>query len=234
MHRKEVNERSPLRVLEHSIHGGLGRGNLGVVVARHGTGKTPFLVGVALDDLMRGRPVLHVCIDQSLDHARSFYDEIFIDLAHAEALEDVWKVRLDVERARRIYSYDRPSFSIGRIREALAFERQFTDFQPAAIIIDGLQFETLTPGDLAELRAIARGADAELWMSAVTHRELQRNARGVPEPVAHLEGSIDVILGMRHDGRAVHVSLLKDHDSPEVSELRLALDPTTMLLVEER
>ena len=48
MHRKELNERSPLRVLEESIHGGLGRGNVGVIVARKGVGKTAFLVGVAL------------------------------------------------------------------------------------------------------------------------------------------------------------------------------------------
>ena len=40
MHRKELNERSPIRVLEASIHGGLGSGNIGVVVARHGVGKT--------------------------------------------------------------------------------------------------------------------------------------------------------------------------------------------------
>ena len=56
MYRKELNERSPLRLLENSIHGGLGRGNLGVVVARHGVGKTAFLVGVALDDLLRSKP----------------------------------------------------------------------------------------------------------------------------------------------------------------------------------
>ena len=59
MYRKELNERSPLRLFEHSIHGGLGRGNVGVVVARHGIGKTAFLVGIALDDAMRGRKVLH-------------------------------------------------------------------------------------------------------------------------------------------------------------------------------
>ena len=29
MYRKELNERSPLRLFEHSIHGGLGRGNVG-------------------------------------------------------------------------------------------------------------------------------------------------------------------------------------------------------------
>jgi len=43
-----------------------------------------------------------------------------------------------------------------------------------------------------------------------------------------------VILRMAHDTKAVHVSLLKDHDNPEVSDLKLALDPRTMLLVRER
>jgi len=37
---KELTERSPMRVFENSIHGGLGTGNIGVVVARHGVGKT--------------------------------------------------------------------------------------------------------------------------------------------------------------------------------------------------
>jgi hypothetical protein len=38
MYRKDVNERSPMRVFEKSIHGGLGRGNVGVVAARAGVG----------------------------------------------------------------------------------------------------------------------------------------------------------------------------------------------------
>ena len=36
MFTKEINERSPLRVFEISIHGGLGKGNLGVVMSRAG------------------------------------------------------------------------------------------------------------------------------------------------------------------------------------------------------
>ena len=43
MYTKEINERSPLRVFERSIHGGLGKGNLGVVMSRAGVGKTAFL-----------------------------------------------------------------------------------------------------------------------------------------------------------------------------------------------
>jgi len=42
-----------------------------------------------------------------------------------------------------------------------------------------------------------------------------------------------VILSMAHDGKTVHVGLHKDHDNPNVSDLKLALDPTTMLLVRD-
>ena len=38
---------------------------------------------------------------------------------------------------------------------------------------------------------------------------------------------------LAHDGKNVHVSLLKDHDNPRPSPARLALDPVTMLLIEE-
>jgi len=233
MQQKELNERSPLRVLDQSIHGGLGRGNIGVVVARHGVGKTAFLVGVALDELLRGRHVLHVSLDQTAERVRAYYDEIFAELSHAEGLADVWEVRLDLERHRRIHCYLGGTFSLERLREALAFMKQHGDFTPQALLIDGYDFASTTRADVQGLRVIARELDAELWMSAVTSRVAPRDVHGVPEPVAHLRDVIDVILYMAHDGRAVHVGLLKDHDNPDVSELKLALDPTTLLLFRE-
>lgn len=89
MYRKDVNERSPLRILEKSSHGGLGRGNLGVAMARAGVGKTAFLVHVALDDLMRDRKVLHVSLDSPVDHVKSWYDAVFQDLVKTAELSDI-------------------------------------------------------------------------------------------------------------------------------------------------
>ena len=71
-----------------------------------------------------------------------------------------------------------------------------------------------------------------MWLSAVTHRDSARSEAGVPEPVARHADSLDVILSLAHDGEAVQLGLLKDHDNPRISELKLALDPRTMLLVE--
>ena len=51
MYREFLSARSPLRLLEQGLHGGLGKGNIGVVLAGPGVGKSSFLVGVALDFL---------------------------------------------------------------------------------------------------------------------------------------------------------------------------------------
>lgn len=233
MRRKELNERSPVRLLDASIHGGLGKGNIAAVIARHGVGKTAFLVGVALDDLMRGRKVLHVSLEESSERVRSFYDEIFGDLAHERELEDVWKVRLELERNRRIHSYLDGTFSIKKLRDAISFMRNHGDFHPAAIMLDGFPLAGTTGEEIDELRAIIKELDAELWMTAVTHREAETDGAGYPTPVAGLVDKIDVILQMAHDTKAVHITLLKDHDNPNVSNLMLALDPTTMLLKKE-
>lgn len=233
MHRKDLNERSPLRVLEQSMHGGLGRGKLGVVIARHGVGKTAFLVGVALDDLMRGKNVLHVTLDQPLEKVVAFYDDIFQDLAHSQELEDVWQAKLDCERHRRIQSSRSANFNPAKLKAIVDFWKDNDNFTPTAIILEGFPFESTSVEDLGVLREIAQEFDCELWMSAVTTRSAERNSRGVPEPIARLEKSMDVILTMAHDGEAVHVGLHKDHDNSNVSELKLALDPTTMLLMAE-
>jgi hypothetical protein len=231
MHLKELNERSPLRLLEESIHGGLGPGNLGVVVARHGVGKTAFLVGVALDDLFRGRRVLHVSIGRTIEHIREYYDEVFFDLATKAKLEGAAEIRREMERRRHIKAFLKGTFSVAKLREHITMLRNLLDFTPAAIMMDGYDFDSATPEELGEFRAIAGDLKAEFWMSAHTHRESKRDAEGVPEPVAAVKHAIDVILAMAHDGKSVHLRLLKDHDNPHVSDLSLALDPTTMLLV---
>src|SRR5881275_1203609 len=168
MYRKELNERNPLRLFEHSIHGGLGRGNMGVVVARHGIGKTAFLVGVALDDAMRGRKVLHVSLDKTVDHLREFYDEIFMDLAHSAHLEDLATARLEMERNRMIHTYTGKSFTIHKLRHSINFLKENAHFDPACLILQGFDFDRATVQDMEAFQELAGQFNIEMWMSAVT------------------------------------------------------------------
>src|SRR5438477_1329671 len=231
MYRKELNERNPLRLFEHSIHGGLSNGNIGVVVARHGIGKTAFLVGIALDEAMRGRKALHVSLDKTVDHIREFYDEIFMDLAHSAHLEDLPTERLEMERNRIIHTYPGKSFTIDKLRHSINFLKENAHFDPACLILQGFDFEPASLPIIEAFRQLAGEFNVEMWMSAITHRGVPLNEHGIPEPLARLASAIAVIVQMADGSDGVQLSLLKDHNNPNVAKLTLALDPSTMLLV---
>ena len=80
---------------------------------------------------------------------------------------------------------------------------------------------------------LAADFNVEMWMAAVTHRGVPSNEYGIPEPLPKLASAIAVIVQMTDHSDGVYLSLLKDHDNPEVAKLTLALDPSTMLLVKE-
>lgn len=233
MYAKQVHERSPLRLFERSIHGGLGKGNIGVVASRAGTGKTSFLVGIALDDLMRGRKVCHVALEQSVEHVREYYDEVFSDLARQTRLTDAPFTRVEVERARHIHTFLGHSFSMVKFKEMLEFLREHLHFEPDLVVLDGFEFGGDHYDELAEMREIVRRRGCELWMSVRTHRDAPPAKTGsLPSPIARYGDLLSVVVSLESVGDTVRLRLEKDHDSTKLSDLYLDLDPQTMLLVE--
>lgn len=229
---KELRERSPLRLFERSLHGGLGRGNLGVVCAGHGVGKTAFLVCIALDHLMRGHQVLHIALDQPVDRVRNYYDEIYAELVRTENLENAAETRVEVERNRRIHTYQEHCFSVESLHTTLDFMHKHTDLAPTIMVLDGFEWENGTDAELRELKKIAQERNVELWMSAQAPRdEVSDHPRGYPVTVAPLESWLDVIVRLLPENGTVRLTLLKERDNPEPASVSVSLDPTTLLLV---
>ncbi len=227
MYRRFLNARSPLRLLEKGLHGGLGRGNLGLVLAGPGVGKTAFLVGVALDDLMRGEPVLHITLDHTVTHVRDHYDTVFEDLAQSTHLENASVVHTEADRLRRIRAYPPSDFDAKRLREAIELEAE-VGAKPALIVVDGLDVAERTPAELADWQEIAREAEAEIWISAPASDEAIPE---LPAELKALEPHFGVVLALEPGDRVVGLRALKDHDSADTSALHVALDPRTLLLV---
>ena len=227
MYRKFLNARSPLRLLEKGLHGGLGPGNLGVVLAGHGVGKRAFLVGVALDELMRGGCVLHVCVGDPVSHVRAHYDTVFEDLAATTHLEDEAAVHADVDRHRRIRVYPPDALTPSKLREAVKLESE-AGSKPSLVILEGLDCDAMRRDDLAELKALATELEAEFWLSATNAEE---QVSQVPESLEHLDDLVSVILALEPGEEAVALRALKDHDNPDLTALHVALDPRTLLLI---
>jgi hypothetical protein len=225
MYRKFLNARSPLRLLEKGLHGGLGKGNVGLLLAGPGVGKTACLVGIALDDLLRGGHVLHVALDEPVAHVRAFYDTVFEDLTSTTHLADAARVRSEVDRRRSIRAYPAPGFSAAKLREAVKFESE-AGGRPELVIVDGLDL-AVPRDEVLERRALAGELQAEIWLSASLKDE---RVRGLPAEIRPIEDLLSVILALEPGDSAVALRALKDHGSPDLSSLHVALDPKTLLL----
>ncbi len=182
MDRNEMYKQSPLRILERARSGkadggdaaaaahGLGRGNLGVVMARAGVGKTAFLVHIALDSLLRDRKVLHVSLDAPVDHVHSWYEAVFRDLAQAAQLADVPAATELVHKNRIIQAYTmhghgagQSAFSVEKLKSAIELLAQHANFRPDVLVVDAFDWTRTNDKELEALLAIAKEHDLELW-----------------------------------------------------------------------
>ena len=77
MLKEEFIQKSPVRIFEKSIEGGLHSGNIGVLASKKGIGKTSVLVQIALDKLMQGEKVIHVSFNAQNSYIISCYENIF-------------------------------------------------------------------------------------------------------------------------------------------------------------
>ncbi len=221
-----LNARSPMRLLEKGLHGGLGAGNLGLVVAGPGVGKTSFLVCVGLDALLRGHQVLHVSLDHTVSHVRTYYDTLFEDLASSAHLEDEAVTHAEIDRRRSIRAYPRASFTAAKLREAVKIESE-AGVRPNLLIVEGFDFEGASRDEVLGFKALAEELQAEMWHSVTCDQERFAEPPPAVVAVAHAMG---VIVALEPAGEHVALRALKDHDNEDLSALHVHLDPRTLLL----
>jgi hypothetical protein len=156
---------------------------------------------------------------------RAYYDTVFDELASSTHLEDAARVHTDVDKNRRIRAYPPGDFSVAKLREAVKLESE-SGAPPALVVIEGLDLDAAGPDDVGELKALASELSVEVWLSATSHRDAQ-----MPESVERMLDRFSVVLALEPDSEVVRLRALKDHENPDVSDLHVALDPKSLLLV---
>jgi len=235
MLKEDLIKRSPVRVLEKSIHGGLGKGNLGVVTARQGVGKTACLAHMAIDKMMRGQNVLHISFTNDPHHVENWYRQLFDELADQYKLNQAYDVFDEIRNHRLIINFKHQNITFDHIRKMINEIEGGSDFSPDIIIVDGRDIEQLSPETLSGWKEFAKNQNAAIWFAAILHREnLQLDERGIPFPVNRFTDLFSVIIMLEPKHDYIDMKLLKDHDSDDIDKLRLKLDPHTMLISNHR
>ena len=221
---------SPLKLLEMSSGDGLGKGNLGVLMARAGVGKTACLIHIAFDMLFRKKRLVHVSLEDTPEKVTSYYNVIFSDLVKALEIRDETEGRMLLERNRMILAYLHKSFEIDRLRRNLNNLREQIEFIPDILIVDGLDFEKVDAETMQGFKNVAGEFNVEIWFSALSHRHItDKNEKGIPYPCNRVDEFLSVVIHLDPGESGIFLKLIKDHDYEVNDDSYIRLDPNTFL-----
>lgn len=233
MVKSELIRRSPLRIFEKSIHGGLGNGNIGVIASRKGVGKTACLVHIGTDKLLQGKHIIHVSFSSRVDHIITWYEDIFREIARKRDLESAISVHDELVKNRVIMNFNREGLTPEHILSSLTSMITDGHFAADCIIIDGYDIEKAERQGLKALEDFARKINLEVWFSlSLKGEEPLFDDRGVPNILKPHLDSLAVVVTLVYSGEYVHLQAVKDHETIDLREMNLKLDPKTLLIAE--
>ena len=217
----ELDDRTPVRALTQYLGGELKAGQIAFITAKPGTGKSQLLVHLALDRLLREQNVLHVALEESVEHVRTHYDQVFRALTGKARAQERASALVSAERHRMIHTWFGRQFSVDALVRSLDLLSEMAGFQPGLVVVDGVagpETDQIAKG----LAALARTRDLAVWFTL---------AESEAAPDAALW--VDVRVGLRLAPDATSVRLTRLDGDGQAEDLPLCLDPATMLVLRD-
>lgn len=230
---QELNALSPLRAFDESLNGGLGKGNLGVLVSRHGIGKTACLVHLATDKLFRNEHIIHVSFSGNVEHVINWYKEVFRQISENRSLEDAAEIYNEILADRVVMNFSQENVTIEKVLSSLETLIRQGSFNADAVMFDGYKLTIATEDDVRKIKQFAMDMRIEVWFSVSPVKpDVVFDENGVPSTILKYEELIDVLIGLKYNEAMdkVIMTLVKDGDQIDPKPMRVTLDPKTMLI----
>jgi hypothetical protein len=209
-------------------------GEVGVLLADAGVGKTACLTQIALEHLLRGLPVLHVCVDEVPDKIKVWYKELMRSIVSERPEQDLSSMQRRIEPLRFILAYLHRTFNPEKLEQSFRNLKEQAKFCPSMVVLDGLDFDQVSRKTIETLKSFAESNMISLWMSARTHRHIPTvNEKGIPYPCHEIDDLIDAIVLLKSVPGMIQVSVLKHNGRyrPEYSEV--LINPQTFLVLKD-
>ena len=223
----ELIERSPIRIFEKSVSGGLGAGNIGVVTSKEGVGKTAFLVQLGLDKMLQDKHIVHVSFSDKVDHILGWYQNLFMELSASKKVDNPVAVYDNICKNRIILNFNSEKVTIEESLERVKLLISDARYNVDALYFDGLVVDTLKKEDFDALRQFAQNLNVEIWLS-LTVKQWDEN--GVAPSVKKFLDDMDILIDIRYKDDHIQLEVAKDRDDVQLQNTQLKLDRSTFLL----
>ncbi len=231
MVKSELLKRSPLRILEKSLQGGLKKGEIGVLASKKGVGKTACLVHIAVDRLFQGKYVIHVSYASRVDYIINWYKDIFKEIAKKQKIEPSLEIHNEIIKNRVIMNFNQQGTRTEQVLKSIEAMIRHGDFAADTVIVDGFDFTKSAPEDFGRFKDFAQKTGVEIWFSAsLKERKPLFDEKGYPTALVNFIEKIDVLLTLKYKDRFIRLDVVKNREYPTTGKPPLRLDPATFLM----
>jgi KaiC/GvpD/RAD55 family RecA-like ATPase len=234
MVKEELIQRSPIRLFEQSIHGGLKAGEIGIIASPAGIGKTSVLVQLALDKLLQGKKIIHVSFTQHAHYVLAWYEDIFEEFISKKNLENSSEVKNELVKNRVLMNFNQGGISKDQILISLRAMIKAGGFSAESVIMDGFDFSYASYECMANVKSFAQELGLSVWYSCTVNGNGQYDKEKIPLLVKDFADIIDVVIVLDPKPSHIELTVSKDRVSRNTKVLAMRLDPKTLLINNEQ
>ncbi len=217
MEKKDLIEHSPIRYFDKATNAGLKAGEMGLITAKKGLGKTSVLVQFGIDSLLDDKVLVHVSFDQQSSNVISWYSSILAEVAKKKKF-NIDDLAEDIVRNRTILNFNQETFTLPKVVNTLNALKE-GGINLNTIVVDGLDMNKVEKADLDCFAKFVKANKMTAWFSFTSETDKLKDI--LPSE------KIDQFATVAHlaaEGKDLTLTVLKN------GEGKVNLDPKTLLI----
>lgn len=224
----DLIEKSPIRKFESALHGGLEHGEVGVITSKKGIGKSSFLVQLGLDQLLKGKSLIHVSFSQETDKTFEWYNNMFTELAKMHKIQNPSSIKNEIFKKRVVLNFNQDVVRTEQVLATIRLLSANVDFKPDLLMFDDFNFATALPEALKIIKAFTSELGISTWYTAA----FDVPSYGIAPSLGPYLEDISILLYMElcEKENFVSVKAIKEHQHSDF-DTNIGFDMGTMHLV---
>lgn len=216
MEKKDLIAHSPVRFFD-ATKASLKEGEMGLITAKKGLGKTSILVQFGIDSLLNDNALVHVSFDQQSSNVIAWYSSVLSEIAKKKNFS-AEEVNEEIVRNRTILNFNQETFTLPKVVNTLKALKEGGS-KINSIVVDGLDLDKTSTDDLDCIANFVKSQKMTAWFSFTNEAADLKNTLAKDKlekfaSVAHLA----------NEGNTLSLTVLKN------GEGKVNLDAKTLLM----
>lgn len=216
MDKKDLIAYSPVRYFDVT-NANLKDGEMGLITAKKGLGKTSILVQFAIDTLLNDKAIVHVSFDQKSANVITWYSSVMAEIAKKKNF-NLEEVNDEIVRNRTILNFNQETFTLPKVVNTLKALKE-GGISIASVVVDGLDVDKVDTSDITCFADFVKAEKMTAWFSYTNEAEELNNTLPADKLAA-----FTTVAHLASEGKTLALSILKNGAG------KVNLDAKTLLM----